>query len=189
MIGWRKLLLKSKLPELQGTGKICVPEEIRQMASNAAKCRDPVRRRYLRKIAQKLGANSRRAKRCCPEEGDQQACGHEALGQRSCQRRQRRMDGRGKGPLRTLLRRQRNNSEVQAERILSQSRSGDRCVALQGSRVMITVDKVLRARRKMPRNKGQWSSRLPSDGNAAMSSDGAQWFDKCFRGECRALEA
>ena len=37
----------------QGTGKFCVPEEVRQMASNAAKCKDPVRRRRLRKIAQR----------------------------------------------------------------------------------------------------------------------------------------
>ena len=31
--------------------KFCVPEEIRQMVSDAAKCRDPVRRKHLRKIA------------------------------------------------------------------------------------------------------------------------------------------
>ena len=31
-----------------------VPEEIRQVASNAAKCRDPVRRRHLRKVAHKV---------------------------------------------------------------------------------------------------------------------------------------
>ena len=33
--------------------KFCVPEDIRQMASEAAKSRDPVRGRHLRKIAQK----------------------------------------------------------------------------------------------------------------------------------------
>ena len=43
-------------------------------------------------------------------------------------------------------------SEVQAERIRRQRRSGDRRVAHQGCRVMITVDNVLRARGKMLRN-------------------------------------
>ena len=43
--------------------------------------------------------------------------------------------------------------EVQAERILSQRGRGDQCVALQGRRVTITMDKVMRARRKMLRNK------------------------------------
>ena len=33
--------------------KIFVPEEIRQMATDAARSRDPVRRRHLRKIARK----------------------------------------------------------------------------------------------------------------------------------------
>ena len=43
--------------------------------------------------------------------------------------------------------------EVQAERIRRQRCSGDRRVALQGRRVTITVDRVLRARGKMLRNK------------------------------------
>ena len=43
-------------------------------------------------------------------------------------------------------------SEIQAEKIRRQRRSGDRRVAFQERRVRITVDKVLRARRKMLRN-------------------------------------
>ena len=43
--------------------------------------------------------------------------------------------------------------EVQAERIRRQRISGDRRVALQGRRGTSTVDKVLRARGKMLRNK------------------------------------
>ena len=47
--------------------------------------------------------------------------------------------------------------EVQAERIRRQRISGDRRVTLQGRRVTITVDKVLRARGKMLRNKANGS--------------------------------
>ena len=50
--------------------KCCVPEEIR---------RDPVRRRHLRKIAHRVrGGKSGATQR----QGDEQTCGHEALGQR-----------------------------------------------------------------------------------------------------------
>ena len=54
MTGW-KLLKRLKLPRPhQETGtSFCVPEEIRQMASDAAKSRDPVRRRHIRKISRK----------------------------------------------------------------------------------------------------------------------------------------
>ena len=85
-------------------------------------------------------------------------------------------------------------SEVQAERILSQRRRGDHCVALQGRRVAITVDKVLRARGKMLRNKANG----PADCRVTemlqcLSTETvyevAHWFDKRFRGGCRALEA
>ena len=43
--------------------------------------------------------------------------------------------------------------EVHAERIRRQRISGDRRVAVQGRRVTITVDRVLRARDKVLRNK------------------------------------
>ena len=78
----------------------CVPEENRKMASDAAKCRDLERRRHSRKISNRHDANLRRRRRCCLEgKEDQPARGHEAMGQRSCQRRQRRMDGGGESPL------------------------------------------------------------------------------------------
>ena len=92
------------------------------MASDAAKCRDPVKRRHLRKIAQKarcakLWVNGRASK-------DRDEWTEEV----------------------TLLRRR-------ADRIRRHRSSGDRRVAVQGRRVTITVDKVLRARGKMLRNK------------------------------------
>ena len=52
--------LASAVTEIRATttssrnrNKFCVPEEIRRVASDAAKTRDPVRRRHSRKIAQK----------------------------------------------------------------------------------------------------------------------------------------
>ena len=83
-------------------------------------------------------------------------------------------------------------SEVQAERILSQRRRRDHCVALQGRR--ITVDKVLRARGKMLRNKANGATDclvtamlqcLPTE----TVHEVAHWFDKRFRGKFRAPEA
>ena len=54
-----------------------------------------------------------------------------------------------------------DSPEVQAERILSQRRRGNHCVALQWRRVAITVDKVLRARGKMLRNKANGPADCP----------------------------
>ena len=128
-------------------------EEIRQMASNAAKSRDPVRI-HLRKISQKARREFEAVKAVLPrgkvinrlvitklwvnwrasedrDEWTEEVNAH-------CQR---------------CYDDKEETSEVQAERIRRQRRSGDRRVAFQGRRVMITVDKVLRARGKMLQNK------------------------------------
>ena len=77
--------------------------------------------------------------------------------------------------------------EVQAERIRRQRTCGDRRVALQGNRVTITVDRVL----KMLRNKANGPTDclvtemlqcLPTE----TVYEVAHWFDTRFRGECRA---
>ena len=44
---------KATTTSSRNRNKFCVFEEVRQMSSDAAKTRDPVRRRYLRKIARK----------------------------------------------------------------------------------------------------------------------------------------
>ena len=84
--------------------------------------------------------------------------------------------------------------DVQAERIRRPRTSGDRRGTLQGRRVTITVDKVLRARGKMLRNKANGPADclvtemlqcLPTE----TVYEVAHWFDKRFRGECRAPEA
>ena len=85
-------------------------------------------------------------------------------------------------------------SEVQAERIRHQRSHGDSLAALQGQHLQITVDRVLPARRKMMKNKANG----PADCLVtAMIQclqmetvyEVAHWFEKRFRGECRAPEA
>ena len=82
-------------------------------------------------------------------------------------------------------------SEVQAEGILGQRRRGDHCVPLQERRATITVDKVLRARGKMLPNKANGPADcLVSEMLQCLPTETvyevAHWFDKLFRGECRA---
>ena len=84
--------------------------------------------------------------------------------------------------------------EVQAERIRRQRISGIRRVALQGRQVTISEDKVLRARGKMLRNKANGPADclvmemlrcLPTE----TVHEVAYWFDKRFKGWCRAPQA
>ena len=65
-------------------------------------------------------------------------------------------------------------SEVQAERIQEQRRRGDGLAAWSGRKVDITVDSVLRAREKM--------REVPMESVHEIT----HWFEKRFRGECRA---
>ena len=175
--------------------KFCVPEEIRQMASDAAKCRDSVRRRHLRKIAHKARREFEAGKGVPPrgkvinrpvitklwvngrasedrDEWTEEVRAH-------CERCYDDKD---------------EPSEIQAERIRRQRISGDRRAAFQGRRVTITVDRVFRARGKILRNKANGPADclvtemlqcLPTE----RVYEVAHWFDKRFRGECRALEA
>ena len=82
-------------------------------------------------------------------------------------------------------------SEIQAERIRVQRCRGDCAVALQGRQVQITVNRVLRARGKMSRGKSngpadclvvEMLSRLPTEVIYGVT----QWFQKRFQGDCRA---
>ena len=162
--------------------KFCVPEEIRRLACDAANCRNPVRRRRLRKIAM-------RARR-------EFEAGKAVL-------------RRGKVINRPVITRLWVNGRASEDRDEwteevrahcdrcyddKEETSGDHCVALQGRRVAITVDKVLRARGKMLRNKANG----PADCRVTemlqcLSTETvyevAHWFDKRFRGGCRAQEA
>ena len=163
-----KAAAEIKATTTSSRNKKFVPEEIRQMASNAVKCMDPVRRRHLRKIAQKARRDFEAGKAVLPrgkvinrpvvtklwvngrasEDGDEWTEEVRAHCERCCDDKE-------------------ETSEVQAERIRRQRRSGDRRVAHQGRRVMITVDKVLQDAPEQ----SQWSSRLSGNRNAAMSSD------------------
>ena len=134
--------------------KFMVPEEIRELASLAAQCRDPVKRRVLRKKAQKarnefdarVGALPRGkvvkklvvTKLCVngrATEDREEWCEEFRLHCEKC------YDDKSE------------TSEKQAERIRVQRCRGDSAVAIQCRRVQITVTRVLRARGKMLRGK------------------------------------
>ena len=123
------------------------------MASNAAKCRDLVGRRHSRKIAQKARREFDAGKVVSPRG---KVINRPAVtelwvnGRASEDRDERTKEVRAH--CERCYDHKEETSEVQAERIQSQRRSGDHCVALQRRRV-ITVGKVLWARGKMLSNK------------------------------------
>ena len=83
---------------------------------------------------------------------------------------------------------------MQAGWIRRQRVSGDLRVALQGRLIQITVDGVLRARGKLMRNKANGpadclvTEMLRCSPNET-ENEVAYWFDKRFKGECRAPDA
>ena len=175
--------------------KFCVPEEVRQMASDAVKSRDAVRIRFLRKIARKARREFEAEKAVLPrgkvinrlvvtklwvtgrasEDRDEWTEEDRAHCERCCDDKEE-----------TLV--------AQAERIRRQRISGDRRVAPQGRWVSITVDKVLRAPDKMLRNEanGPTDCLVTDMLQCPMTEtlyEVTHWFDKRFKGECRAPEA
>ena len=124
------------------------------MVSDAAKCREPVRRRHLRKIAQKARHEFEAGKAVLP--GGKLINGPVVtkrwVNGRASENRDEWTEKVGAYSERCYDDKE-ETPKVQAERILSQRRRGDLCVALQGHRVMITVDNILRAQGKMLRNK------------------------------------
>ena len=153
--------LVSAVAEVEGTttlsrnsDKFCVPDEIRKIAADAAKCRNPVTKKHMRKIARNARREIEARRAVLPREKvidrlvvtklwvngranddrDEWTEDFRAHCERCC-------DDKEETP------------EVQAERIRRQRTSGDRRVTLQGRRVTITVAKVLRARGKSWRNK------------------------------------
>ena len=126
--------------------KFCVPEEIRRLACDTAKCRDTVRRRRLRKIAMRArrefeaGKAVLRRGKVINRPVITKFWGN---GRASEDRDERREQVRAH--CERCYDDKEETSEVRAERIQSQRRRRDHCVALQGRRVAITVDKVLRS--------------------------------------------
>ena len=89
MKGWLALQSRSRpLPTAsRNRNKFCVPDEVRDMASEAAKCRNPVRKKELRKIARKARRDFEAGRAVLPcGKSDPQAGGHETLDQRAFQR-------------------------------------------------------------------------------------------------------
>ena len=175
--------------------KFIVPDEIREMAALAAQCRDPVRRKVLRKKARKacrefdarvgalpigkvikklvvtkLSVNGRATE-------DRKEWNEEVrLHCEKC------YDDKSETP------------EVQAERIREKRCRGDSVVAIQGRRVQITVNRVLRARGKMFSGKSngpadclvvEMLSRLPT----VVIYEVTHWFQRRFVVTSRAPEA
>ena len=168
----------------------CVLEEIRQMASDAAKSGDPVKRRHLRKIARKARREFEAGRAVLPRG---KVITKLWVNRRASEDRDEWTE-EVKAHCERCYDYKAETLEVQAERIRRQTISGDRRVALQGRRVTITVDKVLRARGNMLRNKANG----PADCLVAETLqcqptetvyEVTHWFDKRFKGECRAPEA
>ena len=132
--------------------KFRVPQEIRLMTSDAAKCWDPQKRRHLCKIATKARREFEAGQAVLPRgkvvnrlvitklwvNGRASGDSDERTGEAHCERC---YDDKAE------------TTQVQAKRILRRRTCGDRQEALQRHRIMITVDGVLRARGKMLRNK------------------------------------
>ena len=166
--------VKSTALTFRNKNKFMVPEEIRELASVAAQCRDLVKRgrRYRKRaensmpewgprgkvvkkpVVTKLWVNGRAT------EDREEWCEEVRLHCEKC------YDDKSE------------TSEKQAERIRGQRCRGDSAVALQGRRVQITVNRVLRARGKMLRGKFngpadslvvEMLSRLPTEVNALVS--------------------
>ena len=178
--------VKATSLESWNKNKFMVPEEIRELASVAAQCRDPVKRRVLRKKAQKarrefdarvvalprgkvvkkpvvtkLWVNGRAT------EDREEWCDEVRLHCEKCYGDKS------------------ETSEKQAERIRVQQCRGDSAVAIQGRRMQITVNRVLRARGKMLRGKSngladclvvEKLSRLPTE----VIYEVTHWFQKRF---------
>ena len=172
--------------------KYKLPDEIRKMSALAAQCRDPVRKKVLRKLAHKarrefdarVGALPRGKIVTKPvvtklwvngratedrEEWNEEVQLHceKCYGDKS------------------------ETPEVQAERIREQMSRGDSVVAIQGPRVQITVSRVLRARGKMQSGKSkgpadclvvEMLNRLPT----AVVYEVTHWFQRRFMGISRA---
>ena len=167
----------------------CVLEEIRKMASDAAKSRDPVKRRHLRKIARKARREFEAGKAVLPRG---KVMNRPVVTKLWVNRRASKDRGEWTEEVKAHCERccddKEETPEVQAERIRRQTISGDRRVALQERRVTITVDKVLRARGNMLRNKAKGPADclvaemllwLPTETVYEVT----HWFDKRFKGE------
>ena len=128
-----------------------VPDEIRELASMAAQCGDPVKRRVSRKKAQKarrefdarVGALSRGNVVKNPVVTKLWVNGRATEDREEVVRLHcgKCFDDKSE------------TSEKQAERISVQRCRDDSAVAIQGRQVQITVNRVLRARGKMSRGK------------------------------------
>ena len=142
--------VKATTTAVRNRNKFTVPDEIREMAAEAAKCRGPVRRKRARKsrrefeagravlprgkvthrpVVTKLWINGRA--REDRDEWTEEVSAH-------CEK---------------CFDDKTETSEVHTERIRHQRSRGDRLAVLKGRHIQISVDRVLSARAKMMKNK------------------------------------
>ena len=135
--------IKATTTSTRSGNKFCVPEEISQMASDAAKSRNPVRRRHLRKIAQKARREFEAGKAVLPRGNviNRPVVTKLWVNGRANEDRDEWTEEVG-AHCEHCYNDKAENPEVEAERIWRQRSSGDRRVALQVRRVTITADRV-----------------------------------------------
>ena len=186
--------VKATTTSSRNRNKFCVPEEIRQMASDEAKCQNPLKKQ-LRNIDRKARREFEAGRAVQPRA---KVINTSVVTELWVNGRASEDRDEWTEEVRAHCERchddKAETSEVQAERIRRQRVSGDRRVAPQGRRVQITVNSVLRARGKVLRNKANGPTDclvtemlqcLPTETVYVV----AHWFDKRFKGECRAPEA
>ena len=165
------------------------------MASEASKCRNPVRKKQLRKVARKARRELEAGKGVLPKGKvtHRPAVTKLWINGRASENRDEWTE-----EVRAHCERCYDDitetSEVRAEKIQRQRTSGDHRVPFQEHRLQITVDKVFRARFKMMKNKANGPTDclvtemlqcLPTE----TVHEVTQWFEKRFKGEYRAPEA
>ena len=131
-----------------------MPDEIRENAAEAAHCRDPVRRKLLWKRARKARRDFEAGGAVLPRS---KVIHRPVVTRLLINGRAREDEDECTEEVRAHCDKcyddKMETSEVQAERFRHQRSRGDRLAALQGQHIQITVDRVLRARGKMMKNK------------------------------------
>ena len=186
---WKALSLRSRPPRLHlGTNKFMVPEEVRVLASSAAQCCDPVKRKVLRKHAQKARREFDLEVGALPRgKIDKEACGDHALGQRRGDPEDREeWCDEVRLHFEKCYDDKSETSEKQTERIGVQECRDDSAVAFHCRRVLITVNRVLRARGKMLRGKSNGPAdclvvEMLSCQHTKVIFEVTHWFQKKFQ--------
>ena len=171
--------IKATTTAIKNKSKFMVPDEIKEMAAAAAKCRDPVRRKMLRKSARKPRRELDASRGALPRGTVVErfvVTNPWVTGPAKIE-----MSGRKRSANKcyddTV-----ETPDVQAERVGVQRRRGNSLIALQSRRMRITVAGLARAVKN--EEQGQRPGRLPGGGGAAVLAN-----EDCVRGGALVREA